>query len=93
MSLPFSSQAIGTNIYYIRIKYENSLELAKFSASNDVVYNLIIHCSMLAQMTGVGIDNVSNEQRFAKPDDGDAVALDYACLGADEHSVLAGCQI
>lgn len=44
-------------------------------------------------MTGVGIDNVSNEHRFAKPDDGDAVALDYACLGADEHSVLAGCQI
>lgn len=44
-------------------------------------------------MNGVRVDNISNEHRFAKLDDGDAVAPDYACLGADEHSVLAGCQI
>lgn len=44
-------------------------------------------------MNGVRVDNVSNEHRAAKPDDDDAIALDYACLDADERSVLAGCQI
>lgn len=74
------------------MKAARAMSLPNFQRA-PMLSNLITRRSMLSQMTGVGIDNVSNEHRFIQPDDGDAVALDYACLGADEHSVLAGCQI
>jgi len=73
-------------------KNQNSLELAKFSSANDVLFNSIIPL-YIRQNEQRWVDNVSNEHRTTKPDDGDAIALDYACLNADERSVLAGCQI